>query len=43
MTSADLWYALSKKHITLIGIFFSSARRTIVEERVEELPQVAAV
>ena len=43
MTSADLWYALPKKHITLIGMSFSSAKRTIVEEFVEELPQVAAV
>ena len=34
-------YALSKKRITLIGISFSSAKRTIVEELVEELPQVA--
>ena len=33
-------YALSKKRITLIGISFSSAKRTIVEELVEELPQV---
>ena len=30
-------YALSKKRITLIGISFSSAKRTIVEELVEEL------
>ena len=34
-------YALSKKRITLIGISFSSAKRTIVEELVEELPQAA--
>jgi len=34
-------YALSKKRITLIGIYFSSAKRTIVEELVEELPQSA--
>jgi hypothetical protein len=31
-------YALSKKRITLIGISFSSERRTIVDELVEELP-----
>ena len=31
-------YALSKKRITLIGISFSSEKRTIVEELVEELP-----
>ncbi len=30
-------YALSKKRITLIGISFSSEKRTIVEELVEEL------
>jgi len=30
-------YALSKKRVTLIGISFSSAKRTIVEELVEEL------
>ena len=30
-------YALSNKRITLIGISFSSAKRTIVEELVEEL------
>ena len=29
-------YALSKKRITLIGISFSSEKRTIVEELVEE-------
>ena len=29
-------YALSKKRITLIGISFSSERRTIVEDLVEE-------
>ena len=34
-------YALSKKRITLIGISFSAAKRTIVEELVEELPQAA--
>ena len=34
-------YALSKKRITLIGISFSSVKRTIVEELVEELPQAA--
>ena len=34
-------YALSKKRITLIGISFSSAKRTIVEVLVEELPQAA--
>ena len=31
-------YALSKKRITLVGISFSSEKRTIVEELVEELP-----
>ena len=31
-------YALSKKRITLVGISFSSEKRTIVEEQVEELP-----
>ena len=31
-------YALTKKRITLIGLSFSSDRRTIVEELVEELP-----
>ena len=31
-------YALSMKRITLIGISFSSEKRTIVEELVEELP-----
>lgn len=30
-------YALSKKHITLIGISFSAEKRTIVEELVEEI------
>ena len=30
-------YALSRKRITLVGISFSSEKRTIVEERVEEL------
>lgn len=31
-------YALSKKRVTLVGISFSAAKRTIVEELVEELP-----
>ena len=31
-------YALSKKRINLIGISFSSEKRTIVEELVEEMP-----
>ena len=31
-------YALSKKSVTLVGISFSAAKRTIVEELVEELP-----
>ena len=31
-------YALSKKRITLVGISFSSEKRTIVEDLVEELP-----
>lgn len=31
-------YALSRKRITLVGISFSAAKRTIVEELVEELP-----
>ena len=31
-------YALSKKRLTLIGISFSSEKRTIVEELVEEIP-----
>ncbi len=31
-------YALSKKRITLIGISFSSSKRSIVEELVEEIP-----
>ena len=30
-------YALSKKRITLVGISFSSEKRTIVEELVEEV------
>ena len=30
--------ALSKKRVTLVGISFSAAKRTIVEELVEELP-----
>ena len=30
-------YALSKKRITLVGISFSSEKRTIVEELVEEI------
>ena len=34
-------YALSKKRITLVGISFSSEKRTMVEELVEELPQAA--
>lgn len=36
-------YALSKKRITLVGISFSAAKRTIVEDLVEELPAVQAV
>ena len=32
-------YALSKTRVTLIGISFSSAKRTIVEELVEEQPK----
>ena len=32
-------YALANKRITLIGISFSSEKRTIVEELVEEFPQ----
>ena len=32
-------YTLSKKRITLVGISFSAAKRTIVEDLVEELPQ----
>ena len=32
-------YALSKKRVTLVGISFSSEKRTIVEELVEELPR----
>ena len=35
-------YALSKKRITLVGISFSSEKRTIVEELVEELPAAKA-
>ena len=31
-------YALSKKRVTLVGISFSAAKRTIVEELVEDLP-----
>ncbi len=31
-------YALSKKRVTLVGISFSSEKRTIVEELVEEMP-----
>ena len=31
-------YALSGKRITLVGITFSAAKRTIVEELVEEQP-----
>ena len=31
-------YALSKKRVTLVGISFSSEKRTIVEELVEEVP-----
>ena len=31
-------YALSKKRITLVGISFSSEKRTIVEDLVEEIP-----
>ena len=31
-------YVLSKKRVTLIGISFSSEKRTIVDELVEELP-----
>ncbi len=31
-------YALCKKRITLVGISFSAAKRTIVEELVEEVP-----
>ena len=31
-------YALSKKRVTLVGISFSAAKRTMVEELVEELP-----
>ena len=34
-------YALAKKRITLVGISFSAAKRTIVEELVEELPNRA--
>ena len=34
-------YALSRKRITLVGISFSAAKRTIVEELVEELPKRA--
>ena len=30
-------YALSKKRITLVGISFSSEKRTIVEDLVEEM------
>ncbi len=30
-------YALSGKRVTLVGISFSSAKRTIVEELVEEM------
>ena len=36
-------YALSKKRITLVGISFSAAKRTIVEELVEELPAALTV
>ena len=32
-------FATSKKRITLVGISFSAAKRTIVEELVEELPR----
>ena len=32
-------YALSNKRITLVGISFSSEKRTIVEDMVEELPR----
>ena len=31
-------YVLSKKRVTLVGISFSAAKRTIVEELVEDLP-----
>jgi hypothetical protein len=31
-------YALSEKRVTLVGISFSAAKRTIVEELVEEMP-----
>ena len=34
-------YALSRKRVTLVGISFSAAKRTIVEELVEELPNRA--
>ena len=36
-------YALSKKRITLVGISFSAAKRTIVEDLVEELSGGTAV
>ena len=36
-------YALAKKRITLVGISFSAAKRTIVEELVEELPAAQTV
>ena len=35
-------YALSKKRITLVGISFSAAKRTIAEERIEEIPPASA-
>ena len=35
-------YALLKKRITLVGISFSSEKRTIVEELVEEIPAATA-
>ena len=36
-------YALSKKRITLIGVSFSSEKRTIVEDQVEVVSAICGV